>query len=139
MQLPSYEITKDMVEGAATRRSIVVPVHTRTHTAASTGRILHWRAVYSQILVGVLVVGNICLFAAYLLSVNGLEGASFSLRQVQSAVEQRKGEQRQLQVRIAEAAAVVRTKSMTEGAEGFVPVGTPEFIKNTSVDSVTMR
>lgn len=138
MQLPSFEITKEISDGHTGRRSIVVPVHTRMHATTPTTSLFRWRPLYSQICVALLAICNVCLFAAYLFSVNGLEGAAFSLRQAQSVVEQRKGEQRQLQVRMAEAAAVVRNKSITE-AQGFVPVGTPEFIKGSSVDSLSMR
>lgn len=137
IQLPSYEITKDVAQGSAVRRSVVVPIHTRARVAPE-GRAFHWRTIYTQVAVGLLVFGNICLFASYLFSVNGLEGAAYNLRQAQSAVEQRKGAQRQLQVRIAEAAAVVRTRSVAEGAVGFVPVGTPEFIKSAGSD-LSMR
>lgn len=139
VQLPSFEITKEISDGVAGRRSIVVPVHTRTHAPATSGKSFHWRPLYSQLLVVLLVVCNVCLFAVYLFSVNGLEGAAYSLRQAQSVVEQRKGEQRQLQVRMAEAAAVVRTKSVADGAQGFVPVGTPEFIKGASAEALSMR
>lgn len=140
IQLPSYEITKEISEGGVGRRSIVVPIRTRTQTApVSSGKLLHWRTWYSQVIMVLLALCNVCLFAAYLFSVNGLEGAAFNLRQAQATVEQQKGEQRQLQVRIAEAAAVVRAKSMTEGTQGFVPVGTPEFIKGAGAAAVSMR
>ncbi len=137
VQLPSFEITKDLASTTRTSRSVVVPVRTSAKAVAPT--VNRFGPLYARMFVVALAISNVVLFGLYLFSVNGLEGSAFSLRQQQNELEKQKSAQRQLQVQIAEVTAGVRMRGIAAGAEGFVPVGTPEFIKSAKVETVSMR
>ena len=136
MSLPSYDITREVARPgsvsvqAKTRN--VVPTKVKSKSVALA-------FIWSRTMAIILVVANVLCFGFYIYNVNSAQATQYSLLTSQEQVRTLQDKSRQLQVRIAESTAIIRSQQLAKASLEFVAVGTPEFIGRPVASVLTMR
>lgn len=136
LTLPSFTIAKDLEHGDQKKpiRSAVVSKapSAKSSAVARKGRFLAYIPL-------ALLALNIGMFFFYLISVNQQQAYTYKAGQAQKELEVLRDQQRQWQVKIADASSGIRMREIAVGAGEFVSVGTPEFITAHGPATLTMR
>ncbi len=135
LSLPSFTIHKELEQGAH-KKPIRSAVVTKVPVAkAGVAR----KNNYFTFVPALLLALNIGMFLFYLISVNQQQAYTYKATQAQKELEVLRDQQRQWQVKIADASSGIRMREVAVGTGEFVSVGTPEFITAHNTSTLTMR